>query len=56
MLWDTEGSITGSHTRDSKMVCDVALIKPQHYKVRIQGNVVEQSKERSSALPYILVS
>ena len=33
-----------------KMVLDAALLKTQHYKVRIKGKV-EQSKERSSAFP-----
>ncbi len=37
-----------------KMVLDVSLLNTQHYKVRIKGKV-EQSKERSSALPYTLV-
>ena len=39
-----------SHTKDSKMVLDAALVNTQHYKVRIKGKV-EQSSERSSALP-----
>ena len=33
------------------MVLDTSLFNTQHYKVRIKGKV-EQSKERSSALPY----
>ena len=37
-----------------KMVLDVSLLNTQHYKVRIKGKV-EQSRERSSALPYTLV-
>ena len=37
-----------------KMVLDATLLDTQHYKVRIQGKV-EQSRERSSALPYTLV-
>ena len=37
-----------------KMVLDTALLNTQQYKVRIKGKV-EQSRERSSALPYILV-
>ena len=36
------------------MVLGVALRKTQHYKVRIKGKV-EQSRERSSALPYTSV-
>ena len=34
------------------MVLDAALFNTQHYKVRIKGKV-KQSRERSSALPYI---
>ena len=37
-----------------KMVLDVSLLNTQHYKVQIKGKV-EQSRERSSALPYRLV-
>ena len=37
-----------------KMVLDVSLLNTQHYKVRIKGKV-EQTRERSSALPYTLV-
>ena len=37
-----------------KMVLDTSLLNTQHYKVRIKGKV-EQSKERSSTLPYVLV-
>ncbi len=37
-----------------KMVLDATLLNTQHYKVRIKGKV-EQSRERSSALPYALV-
>ena len=38
-----------------KMVLDTSLVIIQHYKVCIKGKV-EQSRERSSALPYISVS
>ena len=38
------------HTKDFKMVLDTTLLNTQQYKVRIMGKV-EQSKERSSALP-----
>ena len=41
-------------SKTQKMVLDATLIKTQHYKVRIKGKV-EQSKERSSDLPYTLV-
>ena len=37
-----------------KMVLDTSLLNTQHYKVYIKGKV-EQSRERSSALPYTLV-
>ena len=33
------------------MLLDASLLNTQHYKVRIKGKV-EQSRERSSALPY----
>ena len=37
-----------------KMVFDTSLLNSQQYKVRIEGKV-EQSRERSSALPYTSV-
>ena len=37
-----------------KMVLDTSLLNIQQYKVRIKGKV-EQSKERSGALPYTSV-
>ena len=37
-----------------KMVLDAALLNTQQYKLRMKGEV-EQSRERSSALPYSLV-
>ena len=37
-----------------KMVLDTSLRNTQQYEVRINGKV-EQSRERSSALPYISV-
>ena len=46
------GSISGRViSKTLKMVIDTFLINTYHYKVRIKGKV-EQSKERSSALPY----
>ena len=49
------GSITGQvMPKTQKIVLDAALLNPQHYKVRIKGKV-EQSRERSSALPNTLV-
>ena len=43
-----------SHTKDSKMVLDAALLNSQYDKVRVKGKV-EQSKEWSSAIPYTSV-
>ena len=40
--------------KTQKMVFDAALLNTQHYKVRIKGKV-EQSRERSHALPYTSV-
>ena len=37
-----------------KMVLDTSMLNTKQYKVRIEGKV-EQSRERSSALPYNLV-
>ena len=37
-----------------KMILDTSLLNIQQYKVRIKGKL-EQSKERSSALPYTSV-
>ena len=49
------GSIPGRVIpKTQKMVLDASLLNTQHYKVRIKGKV-EQSKERSSALPYTSV-
>ena len=49
------GSIPGRVIpKTQKMVLDAALLNTQHYKVWIKGKV-EQSWERSSALPYTLV-
>ena len=46
------GSIPGRVIlKTQKMVFDPSLLNTQHYKVRIKGEV-EQSKEKSSALPY----
>ena len=36
------------------MVLDTSLLNTQQYKVRIKGKV-EQSREKSSAFPYISV-
>ena len=52
---EDQGSIPGRViTKTLKMVLDTALLNTQQYKVRIKGQV-EQSRKRSSALPYILV-
>ena len=40
--------------KNFKMVLVTALLNTQQYKVRIEGKG-EQSRERSSALPYTLV-
>ena len=49
------GSIQGRVIpKTQKIVFDALLLNTQHYKVWIKGKV-EQSKERSSALPYTLV-
>ena len=48
------GSIPGQVMPKTQMVLDATLLNIQHYKVRIKGKV-EQSRERSSALPYTLV-
>ena len=49
------GSIPGRVIpKTLKMVLDTFLLNTQQYKVRIKSKV-EQSKERSSALPYISV-
>ena len=48
------GSVTDRvipKTKKKKMVLDTSLLNTQQYKVRIKGKV-EQSRERSSALPY----
>ena len=37
--------------KNLKIVLDTSLLNTQQYKVRIKGKV-EQSRERSSALPY----
>ena len=49
------GSIPGwVIPKTQKIVLDATLLNTQHYKVRIKGKV-EQSRESSSTLPYILV-
>ena len=65
-MWDLVGRVFANGPGDlgsipgrvipmiQKMVLDAALLNTQHYKVWIKGKV-EQSKERSSALPYTLV-
>ena len=46
------GSIQGRVIpKTLKMVLDASLLNTQQYKVRIKGKV-EQSRERSCALPY----
>ena len=49
------GSIPGRVIpKTQKMVLDASLLNNQHYKVRIKCKV-EQSRERSSTLPYTYV-
>ena len=49
------GSIPGRVIpKTLKMVLDTSLLNTQQYKLRIKGKV-EESSERSSALPYISV-
>ena len=49
------GSIPGRVIlKTLKMVLDTSLLNSQQYKVRIKGKV-EQSRERSGALPYTSV-
>ena len=49
------GSIQGRIIpKTLKMLLDTSLLNTQQYKVRMKGKV-EQSWERSSALPYISV-
>ena len=49
------GSIQGRVIpKTQKMVLDAVLLNTQHYKLLIKGKV-EQSRERSSALPYTSV-
>ena len=49
------GSIPGKVIpKTLQTVLDTSLLNTQHYKVRIKVNV-EQSRERSSALPYTSV-
>ena len=49
------GSIPGRVIpKTQKMVLDTSLHNTQQYKVHIKGKV-EQSREKSSALPYTLV-
>ena len=50
-----QGSIPGRIIpKTQKMVLDASLLNTQRYKVRIKGKV-EQSREKSSALPYTWV-
>ena len=52
---EDQGSIPGRVIpKTQKIVLEAALLNTQHYKVGIKGKV-EQSRERSSALPYTFV-
>ena len=49
------GSLSGNIIpKTLKMILDTSLLNTQQYKVRIKGKT-EQSRERSSALPYTSV-
>ena len=49
------GSIPGRVIpKTQRMLLDASLLNTQHYKVQIKGKV-EQSREKSSALPYTSV-
>ena len=49
------GSVPGRVVRKTqKMILDAFLLNTQHYKARIKGKV-EQSRKRSSTLPYAFV-
>ena len=49
------GSISGQVIpKTQKMVLDASLLNTEHYKVRIKGKV-EQSREKSNTLPYMLM-
>ena len=58
-LGEDSGDLGSVPSRDIsntlKMVLDTYLLNTQQYKVRIKGKV-EQSRERSGALPYTWVS
>ena len=55
MTWYYLGSIPGRVIRKTqKMILDASLLNTQQYKVGIKGKV-EQSRERSSTLPYTSV-
>ena len=55
MAWETwVQSQVESYQRLKQLVLDATLHIIQHYKVSIKGKA-EQSKERSSALPYTLM-
>ena len=52
---EDRGSIPGRVIpKTLKMVLDTSLLNPSHYKFRIESKV-EQSRERSSALPHTSV-
>ena len=51
MIQETWIQSRSRHIKDLKMILDTSLLNTQQYKVRIKSKV-EQSKEKSSALPY----
>ena len=48
---DNTVSVAQGNTATQNILLDASLLNTQHYKVQIKGKV-EQSRERSSALPY----
>ena len=54
MTWDTRVQFQVESYQTQKMVLDAALLNTQHYKVQMKSEV-EQSRERSSALPHTCV-
>ena len=53
-LWDLRSILGRVIPKKQKMVLDATLLNTQHYKIRIKDKL-EQSREKSSALPYTLV-
>ena len=54
MARETEVQSQVESANTQKMVLDISLLNTKHYKLCIEGKM-EQSKERSCALPYTSV-